>query len=115
MDLTVHIPDDLAAKLNKNGDDLSRRALEALAAEEYKRERLTEAELQRLLVFDTASQLEGFLKTHGVWNKHGTEGTEPPVNESVAAAAHRLATFGERHGLSLAGITIKELLRESRP
>jgi hypothetical protein len=37
------------------------------------------------------------------------------ADESVAAAARRLATFGERHGLSLGGITIKELLRESRP
>ena len=31
------------------------------------------------------------------------------VNESVAAAARRLATFGKRHGLSLGGLTIKEL------
>jgi hypothetical protein len=36
-------------------------------------------------------------------------------NESVAAAARRLATFGKRHGLSLGWLTIKELLRESRP
>jgi hypothetical protein len=37
------------------------------------------------------------------------------VNDSVAAAARRLATFGKRHGLSLGGLTIKGLLRESRP
>jgi antitoxin (DNA-binding transcriptional repressor) of toxin-antitoxin stability system len=37
------------------------------------------------------------------------------VDESVAAAARRLATFGTRHGLSLDGLAIKELLRESRP
>jgi hypothetical protein len=37
------------------------------------------------------------------------------VDESVAAAARRLATFGKRHGLSLGGLTIKELLDESRP
>jgi hypothetical protein len=36
-------------------------------------------------------------------------------DESVAAAARRLATFGKRNGLSLGGLTIKELLRESRP
>jgi hypothetical protein len=40
---------------------------------------------------------------------------QAPVDESVAAAARRLATFGKRHGLSLRGLTIKELLRESRP
>jgi hypothetical protein len=36
-------------------------------------------------------------------------------DESVAAAARRLATLGKRHGLSLGGLTVKELLRESRP
>jgi len=40
---------------------------------------------------------------------------DAPVDESVAAAARRLGTFGKRHGLSLGGLTIKELLRESRP
>lgn len=34
---------------------------------------------------------------------------------SAAAVARRLATFGKRHGLSLGGMTIKELLRQSRP
>ena len=33
MNLTVHIPDDLASRLSAAGGDLSRRALEALAAE----------------------------------------------------------------------------------
>jgi hypothetical protein len=37
------------------------------------------------------------------------------VDASVAAAARRLGTFGKRHGISLGGLTIKELLRESRP
>jgi hypothetical protein len=40
---------------------------------------------------------------------------EGPVDESVAAAARRLGTFGKRHGLSLDGLTIKQLLHESRP
>jgi hypothetical protein len=38
-----------------------------------------------------------------------------PPDESVAAAARRLATFGKRRGLSLGELTIKELLLESRP
>jgi hypothetical protein len=41
--------------------------------------------------------------------------TAETPDESVAAAARRLGTFGKRHGLSLGGMTIKELLRESRP
>lgn len=39
---------------------------------------------------------------------------KPAVEAEPAAAARRLATFGKRHGLSLAGSTIKELLHESR-
>jgi hypothetical protein len=35
--------------------------------------------------------------------------------ECTATVARRLASFGKRHGLSLGGATIKDLLRESRP
>ncbi len=42
------------------------------------------------------------------------EGTQAP-DSSIAAAARRLGTFGKRHGLSLGGMTIHELLNESRP
>jgi hypothetical protein len=40
---------------------------------------------------------------------------EPSADPSVAEAVRRLATFGKRHGLSLGSMTVKELLRESRP
>ena len=65
MQLTVEIPDDLARRLGACGD-LSRRALELLALEEYKSGHLTETELQRLLGFGTRYKLDGFLKAHGV-------------------------------------------------
>jgi hypothetical protein len=35
--------------------------------------------------------------------------------DSSVAAARRLGTFGKRHGLSLVGMTIRQLLDESRP
>jgi hypothetical protein len=38
--------------------------------------------------------------------------SEPQGDHSIAAAARRLGTFGKRHGLSLDGMTVKELLRE---
>jgi predicted HTH domain antitoxin len=66
MNLTVEIPDELAGRLNAAGGDLSRRALEALALEEYKSGHLTEDELRRLLGFGTRYRLDGFLKAHGV-------------------------------------------------
>lgn len=39
----------------------------------------------------------------------------PSPDSALAAAARRLGTFGKRHGLSLSGMTIRELLDESRP
>jgi len=36
-------------------------------------------------------------------------------NSDSADAVRRLATFGKRRNLSLSSITVKELLRESRP
>ncbi len=51
MELTVQIPDDLARSMSASGADLSRRALEALALEEFKSGHITKPELRRLLGF----------------------------------------------------------------
>ncbi len=48
MHLDLEIPDDLAGRLGASGIDLSRRALEAFALEEFKSERISQAELRRL-------------------------------------------------------------------
>ena len=74
--MTLHIPDDLAERLSGAGGDLSRRALEALAAEEYKQDRLTKPELQRLLGIETSFQLDDFLKAHEVWIEYTLEDAE---------------------------------------
>jgi len=73
MNLTVVIPDDLAGRLSASGADLSRRALEAFALEEYKSERISKAELRRLLGIQSRYELDGFLKAHGVWIEYGIE------------------------------------------
>jgi hypothetical protein len=51
MEVTLRIPDDIAQRLSASGSDLSRRALEAFALEEYRAGRLTEAQLRQLLGF----------------------------------------------------------------
>lgn len=73
MHLVVEIPDDLVGPLSASGGDLSRRALEAFALEEYKGGRLTEDELRRLLGFGTRYQLDGFLKAHDIWVEYTLE------------------------------------------
>jgi hypothetical protein len=72
MDVTVQIPDDLASRMGTSGD-LSRRALEALAAEEYKHGRLTKPDLRRLLGFETGHQIDEFLRAHEVFEDYTLE------------------------------------------
>jgi hypothetical protein len=56
--------------------DLSRRALEALALEEFKSGRITKPELRRLLGFGTRYRLDGFLKSHDVYEDYTIEDFE---------------------------------------
>ena len=76
MDVTVHIPDDLVCRMTEAGGDLSRRALEGLALEEYKGGRITGPDLGRLLGFGTRYELDGFLKAHGVYEDYTMEDLE---------------------------------------
>jgi len=66
MNLTIQIPDDLARDLAAAGGDLSRRALEAFALEEFKTGRLTKPALRQLLGYATRDQLDEFLESHAV-------------------------------------------------
>lgn len=73
MHVVVEIPDDLVGQFSAGGSDFSRRALEAFAADEYRNERLTKPELQRLLGIQTSYDLDGFLKRHSIWLEYSTE------------------------------------------
>jgi Uncharacterised protein family (UPF0175) len=66
MDVTIHIPDDLAARLG-TAVDLPRRVLEAFAVEEFRLGHLTPPELRRLLGLATRQALDTFLKAHEVY------------------------------------------------
>ena len=75
MDVTIHIPDDIAARLAQNGADLSRLALESLALEEYKNGHLTKPELRKMLNLGRIA-LDGFLKSHHVFDEYTFEDFE---------------------------------------
>ena len=77
MELSVHIPDDIAERLGDGvNDDLSRRALEALSAEEYRLGHLDKPDLRRLLGFETGYEIDGFLKAHNVYEDYSMEDFE---------------------------------------
>jgi hypothetical protein len=75
MEITLHIPDELA-RLLASTVEIERRALEALALEEYKLGHLTKPELQRLLGFGTRAKLDEFLKAHDVFEPYTLEDLE---------------------------------------
>jgi hypothetical protein len=117
MNLTVPIPDDLAQRLGATGGDLSRRALEALAAEEYKHGRITKPELQRLLGVETTFQLDEFLKAHDV-----VEGTREHANgdkKGLAVFEQGLGLFGSPEYAALldeiVSIAYEERRRPTKP
>jgi hypothetical protein len=69
MNVTLPIPDELAARLGEAGD-VSRRALEAFVADEYRAGRLSHPELRGLLGFATHAELDGFLKARGIFEDY---------------------------------------------
>ena len=76
MELAVQIPDDLASRMSASGGDLSRRALEALAIEEFRSGHITRHELRRLLGFETRYQLDAFLKAHELYEEYTLQDLE---------------------------------------
>ena len=76
MELAVQIPDDLASRMSASGGDLSRRALEALAIEEFRSGHITKHELRRLLGFETRYQLDAFLKAHELYEDYTLQDLE---------------------------------------
>ena len=70
--LTLELPEDLAALLGAPQRDLSRTALEALAVEEYRARRLSDAQFRRLLNI-SRFEADRLLKAHGVWLDYGLE------------------------------------------
>jgi hypothetical protein len=65
MEVTLQVPDEIAAILAQEGGDLARRALEAFAVDEFKAQRINEPQLGEMLGL-TRIQMDGFLKAHGV-------------------------------------------------
>ena len=68
MQITVTLPDDLAAPLLPPGQEPARAALEALGLEAYRQRRITGYQLRTLLGIPSRYELDGFLKQHEVYD-----------------------------------------------
>jgi hypothetical protein len=75
MEITLHIPDELA-RLIGTTSDIERRALEALALDEFRQGHLGRAELRELLGFATRGKLDEFLTARGIFGTYMAEDLE---------------------------------------
>jgi hypothetical protein len=67
VEITLNIPDELARQVTPEGSDRAQVALEALALEGYRAERLSESAVRQMLGFETRMEVHAFLKQHGVY------------------------------------------------
>ena len=65
MEVTLHIPDDIAKRLSAAGGDISRRALESIALEGYRDQTLTLYQSSQMLGLSRVGT-EGFPGRHPV-------------------------------------------------
>ena len=67
MRIWLDLPDDFVEQLAEKGQDLSKAALEALAIDAYRMNRISGYQLGQLLEIPSRYELDGFLKLHQVW------------------------------------------------
>ena len=71
MQLTLDLPDELTAALAPSAQDLPRAVFAAVALEAYRENKLSTAQLRRLLGYHTRTETHAFLKEHGVFLRYG--------------------------------------------
>jgi len=119
MEITLRIPDELARLLGTTGE-IERRALEALALEEFKLGRLTKPELGRLLGFASGEMLDRFLQAREAHGRNKarerTEPAEAAPDQARRAKARQAAAniIARGKGVTLGGLKIKDLINEGR-
>ena len=89
MNVHLDIPDDVAHRLAADADGVERAALEAIAIEGVRSERLTVAQARRLLGISSRYEMDGFLKAHGVLLPLTLEDVAIDRDTALAAVALR--------------------------
>jgi predicted HTH domain antitoxin len=95
VQITLDIPDELAAQIVSAGGDISRTALEALAVEGFRTERLSESEIRQLLGFETRMEVHAFLKEHGAYLHYSVADLQRDHESALRMRAMRQQSHGE--------------------
>lgn len=91
--VTVELPEDVAIILQNLDEDLSMTALKSLAAESYRSRVLTDAQIMRLLRFDSRFELDEFLKDHKIYFDYSLEEVERDTKASQQISAKSQKKF----------------------
>ncbi len=73
MQITIDIPDDLAAQYLPSDKDPSRTVMEDALVQAYREERISGHQLMTALGIPTRYELDGFLKARQVWIEYTPE------------------------------------------
>jgi predicted HTH domain antitoxin len=95
VQITLNIPDELAAHLLITGKEPARAVLETLALEGYRTEQLSEAEIKELLGFNTRLEVHAFLKERGAYLHYSREDLEEDRRTAQGARERSQRTAGE--------------------
>lgn len=76
MEVTIDLPEDVVNTLTANGENIERQVLEAVALEGYREEKLSQAQVRRMLGYQTDMQVDAFLKAHNVFLNYTIEDLE---------------------------------------
>ena len=87
MQVTLEVPEDLARFLERDAGGIGRAALEALALEGVRSGRLTAAQARRLLGIRSRYEMDGFLKSRGVFLEVTTEDIRRDAQTALAFRA----------------------------
>ena len=76
MEVTIDLPEDVVKALSANGENIEREVLKAFALEGYREEKLSQAQVRRMLGYQTDMQVDAFLKAHNIFLNYTIEDLE---------------------------------------
>ena len=79
MQLLLDLPEDISDTLRGQWGDVSQRALEVLAVEGYRSGALSEAQVRRMLGYESRFQVHALLKRHNVPYRLSTADVESDI------------------------------------
>lgn len=76
MEVTINLTENVVKALSANGKNIEREVLEATALEGYREGKLSQAQIRRMLRYQTDMQIDAFLKAHNVFLNYTAEDLE---------------------------------------